>query len=127
MPKLKLVKSFQPDSKEYYLERTKRNQFWLGGPEGQNAVRELRIAIAGLGGMGSNIAEALARMGVGELRIADPDHIDVSNINRQVIANPRTVGKSKAKASADELLTIAEDLRNRGVSVVGLDSLRYFW
>ncbi len=93
-----------------YMERTKRNQFWFGGQLGQERIRKLKIGVAGLGGMGSNIAEALTRLGVGHLRLADPDHIDISNINRQVIANRNTVGKSKALASADELRGIGEDV-----------------
>jgi molybdopterin/thiamine biosynthesis adenylyltransferase len=103
---------FYPGQKanDHYFERTKRNHFWFGGKSNQEQIRQLKIGVAGLGGMGSNIAEALARMGVGHLRIADPDHIDVSNINRQVIANTKTVGKSKAAASAEELKGIATDL-----------------
>jgi molybdopterin/thiamine biosynthesis adenylyltransferase len=58
-----------------YLERTKRNLFWTGGTEGQLRLRKLKIAVAGLGGMGSNIAEILVRLGVGHLKISDPDTI----------------------------------------------------
>ncbi|MAZ48245.1 MAG: hypothetical protein CME65_06760 [Halobacteriovoraceae bacterium] len=93
-----------------YLERTKRNHFFIGGERGQKEIQSLKIGVAGLGGMGSNIAEYLARLGVGWLNLADPDTIDVSNINRQVIANSKTVGMSKAQASHDELLRIAPDI-----------------
>jgi molybdopterin/thiamine biosynthesis adenylyltransferase len=92
-----------------YFERTQRNHFWLGGTDGQNRLKDLRVGIAGLGGMGSNLAEIMVRLGVGHIKIADPDTIDYSNINRQVIANRRTVGMKKAEASAAELRTIAED------------------
>lgn len=104
--------NYYPNAKPHsnYQERTKRNHFWFGGQLGQERVRKLKIGVAGLGGLGSNIAEALARMGVGQLRIADPDTIDISNINRQVIATSNTVGKSKAATSAAELRTIATDL-----------------
>lgn len=98
------------NNEEIYFERTERNQFYFGDKEGQTKIRNLKIAIAGLGGMGSNVAEALARLGVGHLRIADPDTIDISNINRQVIANRNTVGKSKAHASADEIKTIDPEI-----------------
>ncbi len=94
-----------------YLERTRRNHFWVGGEAGQLKIRNLRIGVAGLGGMGSNIAEIFARLGVGYLRISDPDTIDRTNINRQVIANEETVGEKKALASAAELHRIAKDLQ----------------
>ncbi|HEX7676449.1 MAG TPA: ThiF family adenylyltransferase [Bdellovibrio sp.] len=97
-------------SDEQYLERTKRNQFWMKGTEGQLALRNLKVGVAGLGGMGSNIAEIFARLGVGHLRLADPDVIEVSNINRQVIANMRTVGMTKLEASCSELLNIDSTL-----------------
>ena len=41
----------------HYQERTSRNHYWVGGKEGQEAIKNLRVAVAGLGGMGSNIAE----------------------------------------------------------------------
>jgi molybdopterin/thiamine biosynthesis adenylyltransferase len=96
-------------SQEVYHERTKRNHFFIGGTAGQEEIRKLKIGVAGLGGMGSNIAETLVRMGVGHLRITDPDTVDVSNIQRQVIANRESVGQSKAKVLRNELLKIADD------------------
>lgn len=95
--------------RKIYLERTQRNHFWVGGEIGQKRVQRLRIAIAGLGGIGGSIAEALVRLGVGHLRIADLDQIDHSNINRQVIATRRTVGRNKADAMTDHLRSIADD------------------
>lgn len=91
---------------DFYSQRTKRNHFWTKGFEGQEKIRKLKIGVAGLGGMGSNIAEIFARLGVGTLRIADPDTIDISNINRQVIANINTVGQKKLDASVNELMNI---------------------
>lgn len=97
-------------SQENYLERTKRNQFWTRGTEGQLELRKLKVGVAGLGGMGSNIAEILVRLGVGHLRVADPDIIELSNLNRQVIANLKTLGQSKLDASVAELLNIDPEL-----------------
>ncbi len=96
-------------NRDHYLERPRRNRFWLKNEEGQMRLHKLRVGIAGLGGMGSNIAEILVRLGVGYLKIADPDVIEASNINRQVIANHRTIGQKKAHASARELRAIADD------------------
>src|SRR5690606_4297746 len=92
-----------------YLDRTRRNHYWIGGERGQMKIRDLRIGIAGLGGMGSNLAEILVRLGAGHIKIADPDTIENSNLNRQVIANQKTIGAKKARAAADELRAIAED------------------
>ncbi len=103
-------KVYEPEFNESkYLERTKRNHHWLGGPEGQLKLRDLRVGVAGVGGVGSNIVEILVRSGVGHVKIADPDTIEASNINRQVIANQKTVKMKKVEASAMELRNIAED------------------
>ena len=95
--------------KDYYLTRTKRNHFWLGGIDGQMQLHQMKVGIAGLGGMGSNLAEIMVRLGVGHIKIADPDIIEVSNLNRQVIANKATVGQKKSTASMNELRGISED------------------
>ena len=92
-----------------YLERTARNAMWIGGAEGQDAVYQMRMCVAGLGGMGGHIAELLARLGVGHIRIADPDVIDRSNINRQTIATTETLGRPKAEVAAARVRAIAPD------------------
>src|SRR5689334_20906303 len=94
---------------EAYAERTARNQYWIGGPKGQEQIRALSVGVAGLGGMGGNIAELLIRLGIGHVRIADPDRIEASNLNRQVIANRSSLGKAKVAAAVEELRGIAED------------------
>ncbi len=96
---------------ESYHERTQRNHFFIGDKEGQDDIKRLRVGVAGLGGMGSNIAEYLARLGVGSLHLADSDTIDVSNINRQVIANLKTVGVKKIDASLEEIKNIDPNLK----------------
>lgn len=97
--------------KRDYLERTKRNQFWMGGEQGQLRLQGLKVGVAGLGGMGSNIAEILVRLGVQNLKVADPDIIELSNLNRQVIANLKTIGMKKMDASIAELLNIEPSLK----------------
>ncbi len=81
----------------------------MGGPEGQKKLRDLRVGVAGLGGIGGNLAEIMVRLGVGHIKICDPDTLENSNLNRQVIANRQTIGMKKAHASAMELRNIAED------------------
>lgn len=69
------------------------------------AINKACIGIAGLGGLGSNIALTLARMGVGKLVLADFDHVDISNIQRQqyVLAQ---IGQPKTKALADAIAAV---------------------
>jgi molybdopterin/thiamine biosynthesis adenylyltransferase len=102
---------FYPASFELhsYMDRTARNQFWVGGLEGQKAIQKLSIGVAGTGGMGSNIAEQLVRLGVGHVRIADRDTIEPTNLNRQVFATQSTLGKPKIEAAVQALRNIAED------------------
>lgn len=104
------VKLLRNDDIDHYAELTKRNHFWVDGTEGQNKIRDLKIGVAGLGGMGSNIAEIFARLGVGYLRLTDPDIIERSNINRQVIAYEETIGKKKSLTSAEDIKKISNDI-----------------
>ncbi|MGN0401988.1 MAG: sulfur carrier protein ThiS adenylyltransferase ThiF [Acetatifactor sp.] len=65
--------------------------------EMKNKLRNARVAIAGLGGLGSNLAVMLARSGVGHIGMVDFDVVDVTNLNRQVYGIPH-VGKYKTEA-----------------------------
>lgn len=68
------------------------------------------IAIAGCGCIGGFAAELLVRMGIGMVRLSDPDTFDLTNINRQCAATHLTVGRPKVAALRDHLLTINPDL-----------------
>jgi tRNA threonylcarbamoyladenosine dehydratase len=70
----------------------------LYGAAGYQAVRQARIAVVGLGGVGAWAVEALARSGVARLVLIDLDHVAESNINRQVQALGSTLGMAKAEA-----------------------------
>jgi tRNA A37 threonylcarbamoyladenosine dehydratase len=70
----------------------------LYGDAGYTRLRALRVAVVGLGGVGSWTAEALARCGVAALVLIDFDHVAESNINRQVQALGTTVGQAKGEA-----------------------------
>ena len=72
----------------------------LYGAEPAARLASLRVAVIGIGGVGSWAAEALARSGVGTLRLGDLDHIADSNINRQVHALADEVGRAKVEAMA---------------------------
>ncbi len=78
----------------------------LYGDAGYARVRALRVAIVGLGGVGSWAAEALARSGVAALTLIDLDHVAESNINRQVQALGATLGQAKVRALAARIADI---------------------
>ena len=96
-----------PDE-DYYRERTDRNIGWITRNE-QEILRHSTIGIAGCGGMGGLLASIFVRLGVGEVRIADSETFDVSNINRQFAAKRGTVGKSKAIETARDVRAISDD------------------
>lgn len=78
----------------------------LYGPDAPARLRQAHVAIAGLGGVGSWAAEALARCGVGALTLIDLDNIAESNVNRQIHALTSTIGQSKVDAMADRIQAI---------------------
>ncbi|HEY6087299.1 MAG TPA: tRNA threonylcarbamoyladenosine dehydratase [Burkholderiaceae bacterium] len=78
----------------------------LYGDAGYARLRAARVAVVGLGGVGSWAVEALARSGVAELTLIDLDHIAESNVNRQVQAISATLGQSKAQALAARVADI---------------------
>ena len=90
-------------------ERFARNEmFW--GPEGQEKLSRAHVILFGLGGVGSYVAECLARAGVGELTLVDSDTVALTNINRQLEALSSTVGLPKAQAVAARLQDINPDI-----------------
>lgn len=95
-----------PVSDEADLERRFGGLRRLHGPAGYARVRGARIAVVGVGGVGSWTAEALARSGVAELTLIDLDHIAESNINRQVHALEPTLGQAKVLALKDRIALI---------------------
>ena len=78
----------------------------LYGMEPARAIRESHVAVVGIGGVGSWVAEALARSGVGRLTLIDLDHVAESNINRQVHALSTTVGMAKIIAMQERIALI---------------------
>jgi len=86
------------DAADADLERRFGGLRRLYGDAGYQRVRQARIAVVGLGGVGSWAAEALARSGVARLVLIDLDHVAESNINRQVQALGSTLGLAKTEA-----------------------------
>lgn len=83
----------------------------LLGAEAMKKLRNARVAVFGLGGVGGYVVEALARCGVGALELVDHDTISITNINRQIFATCSTVGKSKALAAKERVLDIDPEIR----------------
>lgn len=83
----------------------------LIGAEGVARLAACHVFLAGLGGVGSWCAEALARAGVGRLTLVDMDTVAVSNVNRQLPALLSTVGRSKAAVMAERIRDINPDCR----------------
>ena len=102
----------------------------LIGKEGIDKLKKSTVAIFGIGGVGSFTAEALCRCGVGRLVLIDHDDICLTNINRQIHATRKTVGRPKVEAMRDRLLDINPDadiviykeLYNEKTSVILLQS-----
>lgn len=87
----------------------------LYGDEGYARIRAARVAIVGVGGVGSWAAEALARCGVASLTLIDLDHVAESNINRQVQALGATLGMAKVRALAERIADIHPGCEVHGV------------
>jgi len=79
-------------------------------PEGLNNLKNAKVLVVGLGGVGSFAAEFLARAGVGNLTIVDGDVVDITNINRQLPALHSTVGMPKVHVVGDRLMDINPEL-----------------
>ena len=76
---------------------------------GKQAIEKLqnsKVAIFGIGGVGSYVVEALARGGVGKFILVDNDEVSISNINRQIIATNKTVGMAKVEVTKNRILEI---------------------
>ena len=78
----------------------------LLGKDGLSVLNNSRVAIFGIGGVGGYVLEALVRAGIGTIDIFDNDTVDITNLNRQIIATQETVGKPKVVVAAERALSI---------------------
>lgn len=81
----------------------------LFGADGMERLVSARVAVFGIGGVGGYTVEALARSGVGTITIIDDDKVCLTNINRQIIATRKTVGKQKVDIMKERILDINPD------------------
>ena len=78
----------------------------LIGKEGTEKLQKAKVAIFGIGGVGSFVVEGLARAGVGNFILIDNDDICLTNLNRQIIATHKTLGMSKVEVAKQRILDI---------------------
>ena len=90
------------------LNQFSRTQL-LYGAETMERFAASRVAVFGIGGVGGYVVEALARSGIGALDIIDDDRVCLSNINRQIIATTKTVGRYKVDVAEERILDINPD------------------
>lgn len=82
----------------------------LIGEDGLSKLAAAKVAVFGIGGVGSYVAEALARCGVGNLVLVDHDKVSLTNLNRQIIALHSTIGKLKTEAAKERIRDINPDI-----------------
>ena len=82
----------------------------LLGEESMNKLKNSRVAVFGVGGVGGFVCEALVRSGIGAFDIIDSDKVCLSNLNRQIIATRKTVGQYKVDVMRDRMLEINPDV-----------------
>ena len=90
------------------LNQFSRTQLLLG-TEAMEKLKRARVAVFGIGGVGGYVCEALVRSGVGAFDLVDDDKVCLTNLNRQIIATRKTVGKYKVEVMRERILEINPD------------------
>ena len=85
----------------------------LLGKETMEKLKQSRVAVFGVGGVGGYVCEALVRSGVGAFDLIDDDKVCLTNLNRQIIATRNTVGQYKVDVMKDRILSINPDAQVR--------------
>ena len=85
----------------------------LLGKEAMDKLKNSRVAVFGIGGVGGYVCEALVRSGVGAFDLIDDDKVCLTNLNRQIIATRKTVGKYKVDVMKERMLEINPDVNVR--------------
>lgn len=91
------------------LNQFSRTQLLIG-EEGIEKLSKSRVAVFGIGGVGGYVCEALVRSGVGKFDIVDDDKVCLTNLNRQIIATRKTVGRYKVEVMAERMRDINPDV-----------------
>ena len=93
-------------TEENFLDGRHSRTIRLVGEEAVERLWKSKVFVAGLGGVGSYVVEALARAGVGNFVLLDKDRVVESNINRQLVASYHTLGQLKTDVAAERILSI---------------------
>lgn len=87
------------------LNQFSRTELLLG-KEAMERLKNARVAVFGVGGVGGYVCEALARSGVGAFDLIDNDDVSLTNLNRQIIATHKTIGRAKVEVMRERILDI---------------------
>ncbi len=91
------------------LNQFSRTQLLLG-PDAMEQLKNSRVAVFGIGGVGGYVCEGLVRSGVGHLDLIDDDKVCLTNLNRQIIATRKTVGRYKTEVMKERMTDINPDV-----------------
>lgn len=87
------------------LEQFSRTELLIG-KDGVEKLTNSKVCVFGIGGVGSYVVEGLVRSGIGNFILVDSDKVDITNLNRQIIATTKTVGESKVQVAKKRILEI---------------------
>ena len=98
------------------LNQFSRTQLLLGA-EAMEKLKGARVAVFGIGGVGGYVCEALVRSGVGAFDLVDDDKVCLTNLNRQIIADITTVGRSKTEVACERAKKINPEINISGLEI----------
>lgn len=99
--------------KKYYMRQLVLNFI---GIDGQMRLKDAKVAIVGVGGLGCNVAVQLARTGIGHIKIIDYDYVEPDNLHRQILYLPKDIGKLKAPIAAKRLAEVNPNIKVEGIA-----------
>ena len=97
-------------------ERFLRNELYFG-KEKSDKFKKIKVCVVGLGGVGAYAVEALARLGVEDFVVIDKDVVDITNLNRQIIALESTLGRDKSEVVKERILDINPNAKVKNYSM----------
>ena len=98
-----LLQKLKKERENKMLNQFSRTELLIG-KEGIEKLQNAKVAIFGIGGVGSFVVEGLARAGIGNFILIDDDKICLTNLNRQRIASRKTIGKYKVEVAKERIL-----------------------
>ena len=100
-----LLQKLRKERENKMLNQFSRTELLIG-QEGIEKLKDAKVAVFGIGGVGSFVVEGLARAGIGNFILIDDDKICLTNLNRQIIATRKTIGKYKVEVAKERILEI---------------------